>query len=145
MLTFNMKALIFIIWKLLPMSFLLIRNMKTLALTVQKLLARLKFSINRSITKVNFTGYKNWLVPTESTHEKDLLLVILMWNTKALALTVQKLLARLKFTINSQRLKDACTHGKGLSLAILIWNAKLKHSFFKVIRKFKVFKRYVKG
>ena len=49
--------------------------MKTLALTVQKLLARLKFSINRSITKVNFTGYKNWLVPTEglvtsNTHVK---------------------------------------------------------------------------
>ena len=36
------------------------------------------FSINRSITKVNFTGYKNWLVPMESTNGKDLLLVILM-------------------------------------------------------------------
>ena len=71
---------------------------KTLALTVQKILARLKFSKNGSNSKVKVTGLKN-----NGTHGKVLSQGILMWNIKALALTVQKVLARLKFSKNGYK------------------------------------------
>ena len=66
---------------------ILMWNIKALALTVQKLLAMLKFSKNGSNSKVKVTGSR-----------KVLSQGLLIWNIKALALTVQKLLARLKFS-----------------------------------------------
>ena len=55
--------------------------------------------------------FKKWVklqdqghsVKNNSTHGKVLSQGILMWNVKALALTVQKLLARLKFSKNGRR------------------------------------------
>ena len=111
-------------------------NIKALAVTAEKLLARLKFSKNGSNSKVKVTGskkkgfitrnthvkyqrssshcskviskvkvFKKWIklqgqghrVKNNGNHRKVLSQGILMWNIKALALTVQKLLARLKF------------------------------------------------
>ena len=96
MLMCYMKALIFLI--LLQIFFFMISNvkvkrfrtnmwnMKTLALTVEMLLAMLKFSNS----KVNNVG----------SHGKVLSQGILMLNIKAIALAVQKLLARLTFSEN---------------------------------------------
>ena len=65
-------------------------NMKSIALTVQKLLARFKFSKSRPNCKVKVTRL-NLMVPIErSCH-----LAKLVWNIKARALNVQKLLARI--------------------------------------------------
>ena len=81
-------------------------NIKALALTVQKLLARLKFQRewqNDRQDKNNMPpdflsrGHKN-----NGTHGKVLSQGILMWNIKALTLTVQKLLAKLKFQRGGQ-------------------------------------------
>ena len=53
-----------------------------------------------------------------------------MWNIKALALTVQKLLAKLKFSRNGlnkghcHSVKNNSTNGKDLSQEIFIWNIK---------------------
>ena len=63
-------------------------NIKVLALTVQRLLARLKFKLQGQGDNVKNNG----------THGKVLLQGIRVWNIKALALTVQKLLAKLKFS-----------------------------------------------
>ena len=49
-------------------------------------------------SKVKVTGLKN-----NGTHGKVLSQGILMWNIKALALTVQKVLARLKFSKNGYK------------------------------------------
>ena len=72
------------------------------------------------------------LVPTERSQG------ILMWNMKALALTVQKLLARLKFSKNGSnskgqghRVENNSTNGKVLSQEILLWNIKALSSQFK--------------
>ena len=65
-------------------------NMKSIALTVQKLLAMLKFSKSRPNSKIKVTGL-NLLVPIERYCHLEKLI----WNMKARALTVQKLLARI--------------------------------------------------
>ena len=57
-------------------------------------------------------------------------LEILMWNIKALALTVQKLFARLSKNGSKKskvkvRVKNNGTHGKVLSQGILMWNIKV--------------------
>ena len=49
---------------------ILMGNIKALALTVQKLLARLKFSKNGSYSKVKVTGSKI-MVPTERSYHKE--------------------------------------------------------------------------
>ena len=67
-------------------------TIKALALTVQKLLARLKFFLK--MVKLQGQGHR---VKNNGTHGKVLSQGILMWNIKPLAFTVQKLLARLKF------------------------------------------------
>ena len=93
------------------------------ALTVPKILARLKFSKNRSyhmeylwnikalalIVQMLLVGlifFKKGQSPRLrliiATLKKFLPLGILMWNIKALALTVQKLLVRLKFQTELQ-------------------------------------------
>ena len=54
--------------------------------------------------------------------------VILTWNIKAFAITVQKLMARVTFSekmSNSKfKVNDVGTHGKVLSQSILMWNIK---------------------
>ena len=72
-------------------------NIKALALTVQKVLARLKFS--RKWIKLQGQGHND---KTNGTHGKVLSQGILMWNIKALALAVQKLWAMLKFQREGQ-------------------------------------------
>ena len=67
-------------------------NTKAVALTIQKLLARLKFL--ESWSKVKGQGHKVKIVCSQ---EKALSHKIFMWSTKALALIVQKLLGRLLF------------------------------------------------
>ena len=67
------------------------------ALTVQKLLARLKFS--KKWVKIQGQGHR---VKNNGAHGKVLSQAILMWNIKALAFTVLKLLARLKFQRGGQ-------------------------------------------
>ena len=62
------------------------------ALTVQKLLAGLKFS--KKCVKLQGRCH---MVKKNGTHEKVLSQEIFMWNIKAFALTVQKLLSRFKF------------------------------------------------
>ena len=76
-------------------------NIKALALTIQKLLARLKFSKSRSNSKVKVTRSKLF-VPMR----------IFMWNIKALALTVQKLLARLMFKIKISKTPGSGSQNK---------------------------------
>ena len=61
-------------------------NIKALSLTVQKSLARLKFSKKL----VEFQGQGN--KKNNGTHRKVLSQGLLMWNIKVLSLTVQKLL-----------------------------------------------------
>ena len=71
----------------------------------------MQFFLNRSNVKVN---------------RKVLAQGIFMRNIKSLALTVQKLLARLKFKLQGQshRIKNIGSHGKVLSQELLLWNAK---------------------
>ena len=71
-------------------------NVKALALTVQKLLARLKFSKIGLNSKVKVTGEKIML-PSERSYHKDI---------KALEFTVQMLLPRLKFQRGGQNDKQ---------------------------------------
>ena len=66
-------------------------KIKALALTIQKVLARLKFSKNRSRSNVKVKRY--------STNKNDLITKYIYVNIKALALTIEKLLARLKFSV----------------------------------------------
>ena len=68
-------------------------NIKALALTVQKVSARLKFFFKKSD---KLQGQGN-CVKNNGTLGKVLSQEILMCNIKSLALTVQKVLARLKF------------------------------------------------
>ena len=64
-------------------------------------------------------------VKNNGTHGKDLSQRIIMWNIKAIALTVQKLLARLKkLQGQGHRVKDNGTHRKVLSQGIFKWNIK---------------------
>ena len=72
-------------------------NIKALALIVQKLKVRLKFS--KEWLKLQGQGHR---VRNNGTHRKTLSQEILMWNIKALTLTVQKLLVRLKFQTELQ-------------------------------------------
>ena len=71
------------------------------------------------MTNVNFKKRSNVKVKRFSTNKKILSLGIFMRNIKAIALTVQKLLARLKFSKNGSnfkvRVKNNGTHGKVLS------------------------------
>ena len=72
-------------------------NIKALAFIVQKLLAKLKNFKDRSNSKVKVTRLKN-----VGTNGKVWPLEILMWKIKALALTVQKLLASFQKKSNSK-------------------------------------------
>ena len=72
-------------------------KIKALALTVQKLLAKLKFSKNGSNSNVKVTVSKIMIPKGRFNHKK-----ILMLNIKALALSFQKLSARLKFQRGGQ-------------------------------------------
>ena len=129
---------------------ILMWNIKALALTVQKLLAKLKFSkigltpkprsqgqkswyrrkgLVNSITHVKYQSssthcskvismvkvFKKWVqgqghrVKNNDTHGKVLSQKIFIWNIKALTLTVQKVLSRLKFQRGG--LNDRMTDG----------------------------------
>ena len=65
---------------------------------------KIKVFKNGSSSYAKVTGSKN-----NGTHEEVLLQGILMWNFKALALIVQKLLARLKFSQNGSNFKVTVT------------------------------------
>ena len=78
--------------------------MYKLAVTIQKFLARLKF-FKKSV-KLQGKGHK---VKIGGTHEKALSHRIFMQNIKALALSVQKLLARLMFSKNGSNSKVKVT------------------------------------
>ena len=68
-------------------------NIKALALTVQKVMSKVK--VFKKWVKLQGHGH---MVKNNGTHWKVLSQEILMWNIKALPLTIQKLLARLKFS-----------------------------------------------
>ena len=78
-------------WKVLSQGILML-NIKALALTVQKVISKVK--VFKKWVKLQGQGHR---VKNNGIHGKVLSQGILMWNIKALALTVQKLLARLKF------------------------------------------------
>ena len=105
-------------------------NMKTLALTVKNLLARLRFLNNRPNSKVKVTGSKNI-----STHGEVLPQKIFLQNIKALSLTVEKLLARFQFKKNKSNSNVTGTHRKVLSQRLLMWNIK---TIEKLIARFKI-------
>ena len=77
---------------------------KALALTVQKLLERLKFF--KKWVKLQGQGHR---VKSNGSHGKVLSQGIFMWNIKTLALTVQKLFARLTFSKNGSNSKVKVT------------------------------------
>ena len=81
-----------------------------------------------------------------SCHQK-----ILMWNIKALTLTVQKLLARLKFSKNRSNSKAKVTESKIMATqkGLITGNIHVKYQnsnthCSKSISKIKVFKKWVK-
>ena len=103
-------------------------NMKTLALTVEKLSIKSMFSESRSNSKVKVTWKKH-----VGTHGKVLSLLLVMRNIKALTLIVQILWARLKFLMNRSNSKVKITVSKiqyprkVLIKGILVLYMKLKH------------------
>ena len=101
-------------------------SINSLALTVQKLLARLKFSKNW--VKLQSQGHS---VKNNDTHGKVLSQGIFMWNIKALALTCSIVISKfkvvkkwVKLQAQGHRVKNNGTHGKVLSQGISMWNIK---------------------
>ena len=91
---------------------LLMRNIKALVHTIQKLWLRLKFSISRS------NQGQGRRIEKIGTQGKVFSQGIIMWNIKALAYTIQKLWPRLKFSISRSnqchKVKKICYPWKSL-------------------------------
>ena len=87
-----------------------------------------KVKVFKKYVKLKGQGHR---VKNNGVHGKVLSQGILMWNIKALALTVQKLFAKLKFLKKKvklkgqgHRVKNNGINGKVLSQGILMWNIK---------------------
>ena len=99
---------------------ILMWNIKALALTVEKLSARLKFSTCTYVT-LQDQGHR---VKTVGTHGKVLSWRKLIINIKALALIVQKFKKCVKLQGQGCSVKTVGNHGKVLSQKIFMWNIK---------------------